>query len=55
MCNGADVVSMVPMVWMHHVGLPIEIGHRPFWYLLSVWDHSVSAYAAWGRGLLRAE
>ena len=50
--NGADVVAMVPILWMHHVGTHVEINRKPPWYLLSVLDHSVGAYAAWGRSLV---
>ena len=46
--NGSDVVAMVPIVWLHHVGKHIECNAKPWWYLISVMDHSMSTYAKWG-------
>lgn len=52
--NGSDVVTMVPIFCVHHVGERVEINRRPCWYVASVRDHSMSVYAAWAR-TLRAE
>lgn len=49
--NGADVVTMVPVVMLHHVGMPIECHRKPWWYLVSIIDHSMETYAQWGRDL----
>lgn len=49
--NGADVVSMVPIVCLHHVGVPTEVNAKPWWYLVSILDHSMAVYAAWGASL----
>ena len=47
--NGADVVTMVPVFMLYHVGEQIECNAKPWWYLVSVVDHSMDTYAAWGR------
>lgn len=49
--NGADVVTMVPILLLHHVGEQIECHAKPWWYLISVVDHSMATYAEWGRAL----
>ena len=50
--NGADVVTMVPIFMLHHVGKRIECNAKSWWYLVSIRDHSMDAYAAWGADLV---
>ena len=51
--NGSDVVAMVPIFALHHVGTRIDCAARPWWYVISIRDHSMLAYQAWSERLSR--